>query len=137
MDDRNNFYQHSAYIIKTEIIMKKYFFLAGLVFAMMVLSSFQGFLKTSLEITIRDRLGNTVEGVKVKLYNTYDDFNNDIDFIGEPQQTDQKGRVLFKDLQAKAYYISAVKGDDNNYGDGEMVDTLIENRKNKVTIIIR
>ena len=117
--------------------MKKYFSLASLVFAIMVVSSFQGFLKTSLEITIRDRLGNTVEGVKVKLYNTYDDFNNDENFIGEPQQTDQKGRVLIKDLQSKPYYISAVKGDDNNYGDGEMVDKLIENRKNKVTIIIR
>lgn len=117
--------------------MKKFFLLTCLLFAMMTVSSFQGFLKTSLEITIRDRLGNTVEGVKVKLYNTYEDFSNDVNFIEEPLQTDQKGRVLFKDLQAKPYYISAVKGDDNNYGDGEMVDTLVENRKNKVTIIIR
>lgn len=117
--------------------MKTYFLPFTLLIFLILGSSFQGFLKTSLEITIRDRLGNTVEGVKVKIYETYDDFNDDVNFIGEPQQTNEKGRVLFKELEAIPYYISAVKGDNNNYGDGEMVDKLIENRRNKVTIIIR
>lgn len=117
--------------------MRKYFLLTGLMFILVFGSSFQGFFKTSLEITIRDRLGNIVEGVKVKLYKTYDDFNDDVNFIGEPQQTNAKGKVLFKELEPIPYYISAVKGDNNNYGDGEMVDKLIENRRNKVTIIIR
>jgi len=117
--------------------MRKYFLLAILFTAFVLNSSYQGFLKTSLEITIRDRLGNTVEGVKVKLYKTYEDFNNDTNFLQEPLETNAKGKVLFKNLEPTPYYISAVKGDNNNYGDGEMVDTLIENRKNKVTIIIR
>ena len=117
--------------------MKKYFFLVGLLITLVFNSSYQGFLKTSLEITIRDRLGNTVEGVKVKLYETYEDFNNDTNFLQEPQQTNNKGKVLFKNLEAIPYYISAVKGDNNNFGDGEMVDKLVESRKNKVTIIIR
>jgi len=117
--------------------MKKYSLLASIVIAFVLNTSYQGILKTSLEITIRDRLGNTVEGVKVKLYKTYEDFNNDTNFIAEPLQTDGKGKVLFKNLEAIPYYISAVKGDNNNYGDGEMVDTLIESRRNKVTIIIR
>jgi hypothetical protein len=117
--------------------MRRFFLLTGTLLVLVCSSSFQGFIKTSLEITIRDRLGNTVEGVKVKLYKTYNDFNDDANFIAEPQQTDAKGRVLFKGLESIPYYISAVKGDNNNYGDGEMVDTLIQNRKNKVTIIIR
>jgi len=117
--------------------MRKYFLFTCILFAIILSTSFQGFLKTSLDITIRDRLGNTVEGVKIKLYKTYEDFNNDTNFIAEPLQTDSRGRVLFKNLEPIPYYISAVKGDANNYGDGEMVDTLIENRRNKVTIIIR
>ena len=117
--------------------MKKQYLFIGLFIAIMLNTSYQGFLKTSLEITIRDRLGNTVEGVKVKLYTTYEDFNEDTNFIAEPQQTSNKGKVLFKNLEATPYYISAVKGDNNNFGDGEMVDTLVANRKNKVTIIIR
>ena len=117
--------------------MRKFLLFASISFALILSTSFQGFLKTSLEITIRDRLGNTVEGVKVKLYKTYEDFNNDLNFIAEPLQTDSKGKVLFKNLEPIPYYVSAVKGDNNNYGDGEMVDTLIESRRNKVTIIIR
>lgn len=117
--------------------MRKYYLLVGLLAVLVLNTSYQGFLKTSLEITIRDRLGNIVEGVKVKLYNTYDDFNNDTNFIQEPLQTNAKGKVHFKNLEVKPYYVSAVKGDNNNYGDGEMVDKLIKNRKNKVTIIIR
>jgi len=117
--------------------MKKYITLTILLTIFFLNASGQGFMKTSLEITIRDRLGNTVEGVKVKLYKTYEDFQSDIDFIQEPMETNAKGKVVFKDLETIPYYISAVKGDNNNYGDGEMVDTLIGNRKNKVTIIIR
>jgi len=117
--------------------MKKYITLTILLTIFFLNASGQGFMKTSLEITIRDRLGNTVEGVKVKLYKTYEDFQSDINFIQEPMQTNAKGKVVFKDLETIPYYISAVKGDNNNYGDGEMVDTLIGNRKNKVTIIIR
>jgi hypothetical protein len=93
--------------------------------------------KTSLEITIRDRLGNTVEGAEVQLYKTYEDYQNETNPVTEVLTTDRKGRVHFKDLEPRPYYVNAEKGDDNNYGDGEMVDTLIENRKNKVTVIIR
>lgn len=119
------------------IAMKKYVTLTFLLTVFFLNAYGQGFLKTSLEITIRDRLGNTVEGVKVKLYKTHEDFQSDVNFIQEPLETNSKGKVVFKNLEAVPYYISAVKGDNNNYGDGEMVDTLVANRKNKVTIIIR
>jgi uncharacterized GH25 family protein len=93
--------------------------------------------KTSLEITIRDRLGNPVEGAEVQIYRTFEDYQNETNPVSEVQITDSKGRVLFKNLASRPYYVNAHKGDENNYGEGEMVDTLIENRKNKVTVIIQ
>lgn len=115
---------------------RQYFFI--ILFALVFMGvSFQSLLKTSLEITVRDRLGNTVEGVEVIIYKTHSDFQNEENQVTESQETSKKGKVLFKELETIQYYISAVKGDDNNYGDGEMVDTLVEGRRNKVTLIIR
>jgi len=110
------------------------------VFIFIVLSVGSGaaqILKTSLEITIRDRLGNAVEGAEVQIYRTFEDYQNETNPVSEVQITDSKGRVLFKNLAARPYYVNAHKGDENNYGEGEMVDTLVENRKNKVTVIIQ
>jgi len=117
-------------------IMKRYF-LFFLFCCLFTGTASAQILKTSLEITIRDRLGNTVEGAKVQLFKSADDYQNETNPVTEVELSDRKGRVLFKNLESKPYYVNAQKGDENNYGDGEMVDTLVENRKNKVTIIIR
>ncbi len=116
--------------------MKKYSLLFFIIIFYFSGSSAQIF-KTSLEITIRDRLGNTVEGVMVQLFKTYADYQNETNPVTDVLLTDKKGRVLFKELQPVRYYVNAKKGEINNYGDGEMVDTLVENRRNKVTVIIR
>ena len=108
-----------------------------LFFALLFSNASAQIFKTSLEITIRDRLGNTVEGANVQLYKTFEDYQNETNPVTDVQVTDSKGRVLFKELESRPYYVNASKGDQNNYGDGEMVDTLVENRKNKVTLIIR
>ncbi|MBR9999742.1 MAG: carboxypeptidase regulatory-like domain-containing protein [Cyclobacteriaceae bacterium] len=115
----------------------KRFILILFFYSLLISGASAQIFKTSLEITIRDRLGNTVEGAKVQLFKTYEDYQNETNPISEVQVTDKKGRVLFKQLESRPYYVNASKGDDNNYGDGEMVDTLVENRKNKVTVIIR
>ena len=119
------------------ISMKRYYLIFLFLIATMSLAAAQGLLKTSLEITVRNTLGNTVEGVEVKLYKDYKDFESETNEVTEMLMTDNKGKVLFKGLESLPYYVSAVKGDENNFGDGEMVNELIENRKNKVTIIIR
>lgn len=119
------------------ISMKRYYLIFLFLIATMSLAAAQGLLKTSLEITVRNTLGNTVEGVEVKLYKDYKDFESETNEVTEMLMTDNKGKVLFKGLESMPYYVSAVKGDENNFGDGEMVNELIENRKNKVTIIIR
>jgi len=118
--------------------MKKTFILIGIISLFFVGFSnpHQGILKTSLEITIRNRLGNTVEGCEVQLFGNYDDYQNGENPLSETQISNKKGKVLFKDLEPVEYYIRAEKGKANNFGEGEMVDKLIEGRRNKVNLII-
>jgi hypothetical protein len=92
-------------------------------------------LKTSLQITVRNNLGNLEEGAEVKLYKTDEDYRNDINLVGR-EITDAKGRAKFTELEPTVYYIDARKGDMNNFGAGIQTDSLAEKRMNKVTIII-
>ena len=119
--------------------MKKIFILIGIssLFFLGFYNPYQGILKTSLEITIRNRLGNIVEGCEVQLFSTYEDYENETNPVTEIMISDKKGRVLFKDLEPKSYYVRAQKGEINNFGEGEMVDKLIAGRRNKVNLIIR
>ncbi len=93
-------------------------------------------LKTSLEITVRDNLGNIVEGATVQIFNTKEDYENETNPVEGKKATDKKGRVKFTGLEAKDYYVNVEKGDMDNYGAGTKTDVLVENRSNKVTIII-
>ena len=52
---------------------------------------------TSLTITVRDELGNTVEGVSVKLFAKEDDYIKEKNQL-EEGTTDAKGVVKFKKL---------------------------------------
>ncbi len=116
--------------------MKKTIIISGLCMLFITAMSFQILLKTSLQIKVLNRLGSTVSGVEVKLYGNKDDYNAGKNQIGETQLTDKKGTVLFKDLKPVPYYVSAVKGKLNNYGEAELTDTLSAGRRNKVVIII-
>ena len=92
-------------------------------------------LATSLKITIRNDLGNTESGVLVTLYKSKKDFQKEENFVLKGH-TNDKGVVSFKGLNAIAYFVSAVKGDMNNYGAGVQTNPLDANKINKVTIII-
>ena len=92
--------------------------------------------KTSLQVTVRNELGNLEEGAKVTLYKTEEDYNATINPVGEAKETDKKGRVLFEGLEPLAYFVQAEKGDLNNFGAGEKTPELDKNKINKVTIII-
>ncbi len=115
--------------------MKKILYTTGILTVLIVAMSFQIILKTSLQIKILNRLGSTVQGVEVKLYGNKEDYNASKNQIGT-MMTDAKGQVLFKNLEAKPYYVSAVKGKLNNFGEAELTDTLTAGRRNKVIIII-
>jgi hypothetical protein len=91
---------------------------------------------TKLEITVLNTLGNAEAGVEVKLYENEDDYLADKNVVQGVQYTDSKGQVLYKDLQAKPYYINAQKGKADNFGESESTIPLAEGKKNKVRVII-
>ncbi len=116
--------------------MKKTLFFAAAI-ALLVATAFTESkpLATSLKITIRNDLGNIESGVQVTLYKSKEDFQKEQNIVMQ-EHTNHKGVVHFKGLNAKTYYVSAVKGDMNNYGAGVQTNPLDENKINKVTIII-
>lgn len=91
---------------------------------------------TSLTITVRDELGNTVEGVSVKIFTKEDDYIKEKNHI-EEATTDAKGVVKFKKLNPQSYYVLCRKGDKDNTGGGEKVSELKKGEFNKVTIVIQ
>jgi hypothetical protein len=107
--------------------------LAVIAFLMMTLQ-FQ-LIKTSMNVTIRDELGNTVEAATVTLYETEENYKAEKDPVAT-QTTDAKGLARFKDLKPMSYFVLAKKDDKNNFGGGEQTGKLEEKRINKVTIVI-
>ncbi len=115
--------------------MKKYTSIVIIILIALVAAQAQ-IIKTSLTLTVRDELGNTAEGVSVKL------FENEADYTAEKNpseegKTDAKGVVRFKNLKAIAYFVLARKGDKDNAGGGEKTGTLEEKKFNKATIVIQ
>ncbi len=114
--------------------MKKF---APLLFVIFLAASAEAqIIKTSLTMTVRDDLGNTVAGATVKI------FENQADYTAEKNPaaegvTDEKGVVKFKNLKAIAYYILARKDDKDNAGGGEQTGKLEEKRINKATVVIQ
>jgi hypothetical protein len=99
------------------------------------LSAFQ-LIKTSLTVTVRDELGNIVEGAKVQLFENEADYTAEKNVAAEGE-TDKKGIVKLKELKAIPYYVIVKKEDKDNSGGGEQTAKLDENKINKVTIIIQ
>src|SRR5690606_9100119 len=98
------------------------------------ISGFQ-LLKTTLHVTVRDDVGNTVEGASVQLFETEADYTKEENVAAEGT-TDAKGIVKFKELKSISYYVIVRHGDKDNAGGGEQTGKLEEKRTNKVTIII-
>lgn len=115
--------------------MKKLISVALLLLATILVAEAQ-IIKTSLNLTIRDELGNIVEGATVTLFETQADYNEEKNPV-VTASTDKKGVVKFKDLKAISYYVIVRKDDKDNSGAGEQVGQLEANRINKATIIIR
>ncbi len=94
-------------------------------------------LPTGMRITVLSRLGNPVENAKVTVYETRDDYDNEENSIAGPAFTDEKGRVTFKNLEVKQYFVQVIKGDDSNYGDAEQTGKLKKGKINKFNIVIQ
>lgn len=104
-------------------------------FLLVVASGFQ-LIKTTLNLTVRDEVGNTVEGATVQLFETEEDYNAEKNVVTEGT-TDAKGVLKLKDLKAMAYFVIVRKDDKDNSGGGERTGKLEEKRINKVTIVIQ
>ena len=98
-------------------------------------SSFQ-LIKTTLNLTVRDEVGNTVEGATVQLFETEDDYIAEKNVAVEGV-TDAKGVLKLKDLKAMSYFVIVRKDDKDNSGGGERTGKLEEKRINKVTVVIQ
>jgi hypothetical protein len=93
-------------------------------------------IKTTLTLTVRDELGNTVEAASVKIFEKEADYTAEKGPAAEGV-TDKKGVVKFKNLKGIAYYILARKGDKDNAGGGEKTGVLEEKKINKTTVVIQ
>lgn len=116
--------------------MKNYHFAIVMLIAFCMFSFTGQFFSTSLKLTVLNELGNQEENVMVQLFPTEEDYRNETNPVTEVQYTDKKGRVKFKDLEPRVYFVNAEKGDKNNIGAGVQTDTLAENKLNKITIVI-
>lgn len=106
-----------------------------LLFAVAATLSFQ-IIKTSLNVTVRDGLGNTVEGATVMLFEEEEDYLNETN-IASQGVTDKKGYVKLKELKSIPYFVIVRKDDKDNSGGGEKTEKLEAKKMNKVTIIIQ
>ncbi|MBK5278771.1 MAG: carboxypeptidase regulatory-like domain-containing protein [Bacteroidia bacterium] len=115
----------------------KYIFIALLFYTVILANEAHAqLIKTSLTVTVRDDLGNTVKGASVML------FEQEADYLVEKNSaaegiTDDKGIVKFKNLKAMPYYVLARTDEKDNAGGGEQTGKLEEKKFNKVTIVIQ
>lgn len=93
-------------------------------------------LTTKLQVTVRDDLGNLVEGAEIKLFKTEEDYNKEQNQVGTTLKTDAKGKASFNELEPAVYYIIAEKEDKDNSGAGTKTESLSAKKVNKITLII-
>jgi hypothetical protein len=115
--------------------MKRGYQIFSVLSLLVLISGFQ-IIKTTLNITVRDELGNIVEGASAQLFETEDDYLKEQNAVAA-DSTDKHGVVRFKDLKAISYYVIIRKDDKDNSGGGERTAVLEPKRINKVTIVIQ
>lgn len=93
-------------------------------------------IKTSLNVTVRDEMGNTVKGATVQLFESKEDWEAEKNIVAEGI-SDEKGYIKLKDLKAISYFVLVKKDDKDNTGGGEQTEKLEAKKNNKVTIVIQ
>lgn len=93
-------------------------------------------LPTSLKVLVLDELGNPVEGAEVSVYTSEEDYRAGENLLIK-KVTDDKGEVVFKKLEVKAYFVHADYEGKTNVGGGVLTETLVEGRINKVNTVVQ
>lgn len=92
---------------------------------------------TSLELLLKDELGNIVSGASVELYSSETDWNNASNQIGTTLTSDALGKVVFNNVSNIKYYWFAEKDCKNNVnGAITSSSALTSNIKNTFNIIL-
>ncbi|HEX6223234.1 MAG TPA: carboxypeptidase regulatory-like domain-containing protein [Chryseolinea sp.] len=108
----------------------------GLLASLLIILPGYQIIKTTLNLTVRDEVGNTVEGATVQLFEKEEDYTAEKNVAAEGV-TDAKGVLKVKDLKSMSYFVIVRKDDKDNSGGGERTGKLEEKRINKVTIVIQ
>ncbi len=92
---------------------------------------------TSLEITFKDKLGNNVQNVVVRLFSSQNDWSNETNQVGATKATNAEGKVTFDNLSNIKYYWLAEKGCINNiFGSVTTASPLVKTKKTTVSTIL-
>jgi hypothetical protein len=92
---------------------------------------------TTLELTIKDNLGNAVSGATVKLYTSVTDFGEQKNQFGETHFTDASGKVTITGISNLQYYWFVEKDCKNNFTGGVTSESnLLSNKTNAFNVII-
>ncbi len=93
-------------------------------------------LPTSLRINVLNDAGNLEANAKVTLYKNQQDYDKEQNPVMAAQSTNDKGFVIFRDLEPVMYFVTVVKGDKDNSGGSTQTSVLQKGKLNKVNIII-
>lgn len=93
-------------------------------------------MPTSLRVTVLNDAGNALEGAKVTLYATQEDYDKEQNPVGESVMTNAKGFATFRNLETKVYFMTVSKGDMDNAGASIKTESLKSGVLNKVNVII-
>lgn len=113
---------------------KSTFFVLMLLFV--TATAFSQILNTSLTLTVRDELGNTVPGAAIQLFETEEDYLKEKNAVFTAT-TDAKGIAKFKKMKAISYFVLVRKDDKDNTGGGERIGKLEDGKFNKATVVIQ
>ncbi|HPY82149.1 MAG: hypothetical protein M0R02_01275 [Bacteroidales bacterium] len=92
---------------------------------------------TSLELTIKNNIGNSISGASVKLYASGIDRSNKTNQVGTTQFSDASGKVVFNELSNIKYYFLVEKDCQNNINGGvTTTSALIANKTTVLDIIL-